>query len=112
MNELNRTATKTSRDLKLKKPYKLIKITVTDEIGFNGNKYKRAVATLQNPKKPTKDILIVMPRPVAQYKKKTLKEMKNRIKKGKNPIYIVNKITSKQRPDGKGHYDLVDFKWA
>lgn len=112
LRSLNETATKTSRDLKLKKPYKLLKLKISQEIGFAGNKYKKAVGVLQHPKKNKKRIIISMPRPVAYYNKRTLKEIKSRIEKGKNPIYIVNKITSKQRPDKKGHYDLIDFRWA
>lgn len=97
--------------MEIKVPYKLLKLNVTDETGFNGTSYKKAVAKLQH-SKSKKNISIILPRPIANYNKKTLKEIQKRIAKGKNPHYTVKKITSKRRPNQKGHYDMVDFKWS
>lgn len=108
---MNDTPRKTSRDLKLKRPYKLLKLKITNEVGFNGSKYKKAVGKLEDPK--TKKVTsVILPRPIANYNSKTLKEMNKRILKKKFPVYTVRKISSKKRPDQKGHYDLVDFKWS
>ncbi|KAK3930928.1 Halomucin [Frankliniella fusca] len=109
---LNDNATLTSRDLKLKQRYKLLNIKVTKETGFKGMKYNKAVGTFENPKNSHKKLAVVLPKPIANYDKKILKELTKRIKKGKHPYYVVQKIESKKRPDGAGNYDCVTFKWT
>lgn len=74
-------------------------------------KYNRAIAIFQHPTKSQKKISIIMPKPVADWNKATVKEMKKRIKKGKNPTYTVLAIDSKNKPQGSGTYDVVKFIW-
>ncbi|KAK3924850.1 Halomucin [Frankliniella fusca] len=109
-SNLNETTTKTSRNLRPGVPYKLLKLTVSKEIGFNGVPYKKAVAKFKHPKKD-KTILINLPGTIAKYSKKTLKEMK-RIDRGQHPNYTIKRITTKKKPVGKGTYDLVEFEWS
>ncbi|KAK3928382.1 ATP-dependent DNA helicase [Frankliniella fusca] len=110
-SNLNETTTKTSRNLRPGVPYKLLKLTVSKEIGFNGVPYKKAVAKFKHPKKE-KTILINLPGTIAKYSKKTLKEMKKRIDRGQHPNYTIKRITTKKKPVGKGTYDLVEFEWS
>ncbi|KAK3924058.1 Halomucin [Frankliniella fusca] len=111
LSNINENTTKTSRDLKRKKPYKLLKLNITKETGFNGLPYNKAVAVFEHPTKKAKKIKILMPKPVANWNKKTVKEMKKRIQKGKNPTYTVLSIESKKKPSGSGHYDMVKYQW-
>ena len=112
LQSLNETATKTSRDLKRKQRYKLLSIKVKKEDGYGGTKNNKAVGVFQHPKKENKKIAVISPKPIANFNKKIIKEMNKRISQHKNPYYTVTGITSKKRPDSKGYYDAVNFKWT
>ena len=93
----------TCGDLKKKRPYKLLDLKITKENGFNGE-YKLAVGKLQDKTKPKKELLVKLPKPVANYSK-------DQVKRILNPSFIVKNIKSQHRSDGKGTYDIEDFKW-
>ncbi|XP_052128490.1 uncharacterized protein LOC113216388 [Frankliniella occidentalis] len=108
---LNDVQCYSSRDLKIGKEYKLLDIELRDENGFNGA-YKRAVGKFEDKKrKPTGMITVNLPKPVTLLGDKIITAMKERIQSGKNPHYVVHKVTTRERADGKGAYDMVDFKW-
>ncbi|KAK3909216.1 hypothetical protein KUF71_003815 [Frankliniella fusca] len=110
INLLNDVQTYTCRDLKMGKSYKLLDLNITNETGFNGS-YKKAVGKLQDKTRPNGYILITMPKPVASLNDQILQQMKSRIERNNNPYFLVNKITSRDRADGKGSYDVIDYKW-
>ena len=96
--------------MKLKKPYKLLDISITEETGFMGT-YKKALGTFEDKSSPSKVITVLMPKQVTQMKDETINQMKSYIKKGKNPYFVVKDVTTHQRADGKGTYDVTSFKW-
>jgi hypothetical protein len=99
---------KTSRDLKLHKPYKVLELTVTEQQGFAAP-YKLARAKLQGPGSKQKTIEIDMPKPITRLPDSALESIQKYINKSKYPTYIVNAITERPRSDGKGTYDVVDY---
>lgn len=52
-----------------------------------------------------------MPKPICNYTKQQLGKLASKIGTTKAPHYVVKKITTRERADGKGSYDIVDFKW-
>ncbi|KAK3908184.1 Exodeoxyribonuclease 7 large subunit, partial [Frankliniella fusca] len=93
------------------KQYKLLDLSITEETGFNG-KYRKAIGTFLDSSKPNGTIIVVMPKPVSLLSDDIISTMKRRIASGKNPHYVVSNVTTRERADGKGSYDIVDFKWV
>ena len=52
-----------------------------------------------------------MPKPICNYTKEQLRKLTTKIGTSKAPHYVVKKITTRERADGKGSYDIVDFEW-
>lgn len=86
-------------------------INITEASGYNGP-YKQAIAKFRDTKKPTGCITVAMPKPVSLLSDEIIKQMKNRVKQGNNPRFIVDSITSRERADGKGSYDITNFRWV
>ncbi|KAK3932414.1 ATP-dependent DNA helicase [Frankliniella fusca] len=110
INILNDTQTLTCRDLKLNKKYTLVDINIVEENGFNGT-YKKATARFSEKSKPTGYINVLMPKPVANLPQNVINQMKTRVQGGNPPTFTVMSIKSRERADGKGSYDVVDYKW-
>ncbi|XP_052124118.1 uncharacterized protein LOC113212430 [Frankliniella occidentalis] len=106
--ELNSYTKLTCRDLKLKRPYKLMDIKWSKEAGRNGP-YKICTAKLEY---KSKLFTVKIPTPIAKYEKKQRELLKSKIKKKKNPIFTVNKITQKKSPNFKGKYDFIESEWS
>lgn len=84
----------------------MLDLTITKDSGWNGP-YKQAVGRFQH---KSEQILVKLPRPVADYNKNHIKMMKKQIEEKKNPHYIVKSTESRGRADGKGNYDIVHFQ--
>ncbi|KAK3923339.1 30S ribosomal protein S16 [Frankliniella fusca] len=52
-----------------------------------------------------------MPKPVANLPQNVINQMKTRVQGGNPPTFMVMSIKSRERADGKGSYDVVDYKW-
>lgn len=50
-----------------------------------------------------------MPKPLTKLRPEQINKIKEAIEKGLFPYYIVNKIETKGRVDGKGTYNVVDY---
>ena len=98
------------RDLKTNRPYKLLELKIVEENGWNG-KYKKAYAKFEKKSKSSGYITVGMPKPISLLSDKALANIKKSIKNGKNPKYIVQKVTTRDRADKQGTYDVVDFNW-
>ncbi|XP_026283138.1 transcription initiation factor TFIID subunit 11 isoform X3 [Frankliniella occidentalis] len=109
LDSLNETTKYTCSDLKKKTPYKLHGLKITKHSGFNGP-YRMCTATLESPK--GKMMQVKMPKPVADLRKKDIKKMKKMIKKKENPTFILRSISKRDKPQGKGSYDVYDYKWV
>ncbi|KAJ1528128.1 hypothetical protein ONE63_008042 [Megalurothrips usitatus] len=111
LDDLNDYVKYTSRDLKLKRAYQLLSIKYEEQHGVYGP-YKTATAVFKDKSKESGTIKVKMPKPVADFSYKQIRKLKDRIKSKNYPLYTVHKISSRSRADGKGSYDIVDFKWA
>lgn len=80
-------------------------------MGFNNTTYNKAVATFEDYENDENILTISMPKPVANLPKNVIEAIQRKINKGRNPAYIVNKITQKQKPGGNGTFDDVDYTW-
>ena len=98
----------TSRHLKLNKPYILLNLSITNEIGFNGP-YKKATGILRDNSRPTGTITVTLPNQFAKFTKEMVQRINDYARSGRHARYVVRSISSRSRLDGKGKYDLVDF---
>lgn len=105
---MNSTEVFTSRHLKINKPYRLLNLAVTEEMGFNGP-YKKATGVLKDSSRPTGTITVSLPKPVSNFSPDMVEELNENARSGRHARFVVRSIKTKSRIDGKGTYDLVDF---
>jgi hypothetical protein len=96
--------------MKINKPYKLLEINVTEENGFNGS-YKKATGVFYDKSKPSKKMTVTLPTPIAKMPEPTLQTMKDTLAEGKSIYLVIKGVTTRHRADGKGSYEVTDYKW-
>jgi len=106
--QLNDIEVFTSRLLKLNKPYILLNLSISHEIGFNGP-YKKATSILRDNSRPTGTINVSLPNQFAKFTEEMVQRINDYARSGLHARYVVRSISPRSRLDGKGKYDLVDF---
>ncbi|KAE8741505.1 hypothetical protein FOCC_FOCC012966 [Frankliniella occidentalis] len=102
------TSNLTCSNIKKNVPHKIMKLFITKHSGYHGP-YKTCIATLKDNKSQL--IKVKMPKPVADMSKQLQKKILEKIKKQKNPRFMVTGIHKKRKPSGKGHYETYDYKF-